>query len=225
MWKSRSKVAPFSNERHFEIWFPKKKTITFFWSKLSKLHKKDPILHVTTTFSLKQGDTRTNSVPIPHPLRLWTVAYSEDVRGPWTTDFPGPLPLPCLFLIFFFSFFSLSLGASFSSGAPGHCPPMPPTRYATGFEARFVIWGESRPTVLHPGGSVDQYSTTRSRALSVSCKWPGEEWNRGLRRPRIPVPYFSVSCSHPPPPSTIIRSNYFWNSLYKYQQEKQVKSL
>ena len=61
----------FSNERHFEIWFPKKKTITLFWSKLSKLHKKEPILHVTTTFSLKQGETRTNlnSVPIPHPLK------------------------------------------------------------------------------------------------------------------------------------------------------------
>ena len=63
--KSRSKITIFSNERHSEIWFPKKKTITFFWSKLSKLHKKDPILHVTTTFPLKQGET---SVPIPHPL-------------------------------------------------------------------------------------------------------------------------------------------------------------
>ena len=50
--------------------FPKKKTITFFWSKLSKLHKKDPMLHVTTTFSLKQGETRTNSEPIPHPLKV-----------------------------------------------------------------------------------------------------------------------------------------------------------
>ena len=40
--KSRSKIALFSNEPHFEIWFPKKKTITFFWSKLSKLHKKRP---------------------------------------------------------------------------------------------------------------------------------------------------------------------------------------
>ena len=40
--KSRSKVVLFSNERHFEIWFPKKKTITFFWSKVSKLHKKRP---------------------------------------------------------------------------------------------------------------------------------------------------------------------------------------
>ena len=62
------KIPFFSNERYFETRFPKKKTITFFWSKLSKLHKKHPILHVTTTFSLKQGETRTNSVPIPHPL-------------------------------------------------------------------------------------------------------------------------------------------------------------
>ena len=30
--------------------------------------KKDPILHVATTFSLKQGETRTSHGPIPHPL-------------------------------------------------------------------------------------------------------------------------------------------------------------
>ena len=66
--KSRSKIALFSNERHFEIWFPKKRRITFFWSKLSRLHKKDPILHVATTFFLKQGKTRTSHGPIPHPL-------------------------------------------------------------------------------------------------------------------------------------------------------------
>ena len=66
--KSGSKIALFSNERHFEIWFPKKKTITFFWNKLSKLHQKDPILHVATTFSPKQGETRTSHGPIPHPL-------------------------------------------------------------------------------------------------------------------------------------------------------------
>ena len=40
----------------FDLKKRKKKTITFFWSKLSKLHIKDPILHVTTTFSLKQGE-------------------------------------------------------------------------------------------------------------------------------------------------------------------------
>ena len=67
MWKV-VEVALFSNERHYETWFPKKRTITFFWSKLSKLHKKEPILHVATTFSLKQGETRANHGPIPHPL-------------------------------------------------------------------------------------------------------------------------------------------------------------
>ena len=35
---------------------------------------KDPILHVTTTFSLKQGETRTSSGTIPHPLKIqWNV--------------------------------------------------------------------------------------------------------------------------------------------------------
>ena len=32
-------------------------------------YTKDPILHVATTFSLKQGETRTSHVPIPYPLR------------------------------------------------------------------------------------------------------------------------------------------------------------
>ena len=73
--KSRSKIALFSNERHSEIWFLKRKTITFFWSKLSKLHKKDPILHVATTFSIKQGETRTSRGPIPHPLNTEWASY------------------------------------------------------------------------------------------------------------------------------------------------------
>ena len=33
--------------------------------------------------------------------------------------------------IFFIFFFCLSLGGPFSSLAPGHCPPMPPSCYAT----------------------------------------------------------------------------------------------
>ena len=48
--------------------FQKKRTIKFFRSKLSKLHKKDPILHVATTFSLKQGGNKnkpwTHSTPL-----------------------------------------------------------------------------------------------------------------------------------------------------------------
>ena len=75
--KSRSKIAIFSNERHFEIWFPKKRRIMFFWSKLSKLHKKDPILHVATTFSLIQGETRTSHGPIPHPLMVFVGASTH----------------------------------------------------------------------------------------------------------------------------------------------------
>ena len=65
--KSRSKIVLFSSERHFEVWFPKKKTITFFWSKLSKLHKKDPILHVATTFSLKQEEQEQAMDPFQTP--------------------------------------------------------------------------------------------------------------------------------------------------------------
>ena len=57
--------------------FQRKKTITFFWSKLSKIHKKDPILHVATTFSLKQGETRTKCVTIPHLLRIEMVMHKD----------------------------------------------------------------------------------------------------------------------------------------------------
>ena len=37
---------------------------------LNYTHKKDPILHVATTFSLKQGETRTSHGPILHPLSM-----------------------------------------------------------------------------------------------------------------------------------------------------------
>ena len=57
--------------------FQKKRKITFFWSKLSKLYKKDPILHVATGFSLKQGETRTSHGPIPHPLTFYPVKVSH----------------------------------------------------------------------------------------------------------------------------------------------------
>ena len=52
--------------------FQKREQLRFFLSKLSKLHKRDPILHVATTFSLKQGETRTSHGPIPHPLNSYT---------------------------------------------------------------------------------------------------------------------------------------------------------
>ena len=74
--KSRSKIALFSNERHFEIWFPKKKTITFFWSKLSKLHKKWPNFAYDNYIFPKTKETRTSSVPIPHPLSTLPCTFS-----------------------------------------------------------------------------------------------------------------------------------------------------
>ena len=48
--------------------FQKRKQLRF--SEVDDLNyaKKDPILHVTTTFSLKQGETRTGSGPILPPL-------------------------------------------------------------------------------------------------------------------------------------------------------------
>ena len=67
MWKVGQKITLFSTERHFEIWFPKKKEQYVFWSKLSKLHKKDPILHVATTFSLKQGEKEQAMDPFHMP--------------------------------------------------------------------------------------------------------------------------------------------------------------
>ena len=38
-----------------KFYFQNKKTITFLRRKLSKLHKKYTIMHLTITFSLKQG--------------------------------------------------------------------------------------------------------------------------------------------------------------------------
>ena len=49
--------------------FQKRKQLCFSEVKYLNYTKKDLILYVTTTFSLKQGETRTSSGPIPHPLR------------------------------------------------------------------------------------------------------------------------------------------------------------
>ena len=52
--------------------FQKRKQLLFFLNKLSKLHKKKKKKkknHVATSFSLKQGETRTKSIPISQPLK------------------------------------------------------------------------------------------------------------------------------------------------------------
>ena len=66
-----------------------------------------------------------------------------------------------LFCFFFFSilhflFFPLSRGP-FSSGAPGHCPPMPPSRYATGH-----VWIQHEKYI--------QMNTNKPRVGQVVCE-------------------------------------------------------
>ena len=59
------------------------------------------------------------------------------------------------FLFFIFIFF-LSLGGPFSYGAPGHCPPMPPSRYATvnrqsyNFDLNSAIFHFAGMMILNP---------------------------------------------------------------------------
>ena len=56
--------------------FQKRKQLRF--SEVNYLtYKKDPILHVTTTLSLKQGETRTSSGPISPPLRVHNQVISS----------------------------------------------------------------------------------------------------------------------------------------------------
>ena len=66
--ESRSKIALFSNECHFEIWFPKKKTITFFWSKLST--QKRPNFACDNYILPKTRGNKNKQLPIPHSLKM-----------------------------------------------------------------------------------------------------------------------------------------------------------
>ena len=74
-----SKIALFQMSAILKFDFQKIEKLRFL-SKLSKLHKKDPILHVATTFSLKQGETRTSHEPIPHPLRIRRICRLHKVN-------------------------------------------------------------------------------------------------------------------------------------------------
>ena len=48
--------------------FQKRKQLRFSEVNYLNYTKKDPILHVATTFPVKQGETRTSHGPIPHSL-------------------------------------------------------------------------------------------------------------------------------------------------------------
>ena len=74
--KSRSKIALFSNERHFEIWFPKKRTITFFWSKLPKLGPTQKRLNFACGNYIFPKTRGNKNKPWTHSTPL-TGAYSD----------------------------------------------------------------------------------------------------------------------------------------------------
>ena len=49
--------------------FQKREQLCFSEVNYLNYTKKDSILHAATTFSLKQGETRTSHGPISHPLK------------------------------------------------------------------------------------------------------------------------------------------------------------
>ena len=79
--KNWSKIAFFFPKwTPFRTCIPKRNTITFYRRKLSKLHEKDTILHVTITLFLKQGQTRASSWPITVPLMRSLLAAAFCVK-------------------------------------------------------------------------------------------------------------------------------------------------
>ena len=58
--------------------FQKREQLCFSEVNYLNYTKKDPILHVATIFSLKQGVTRTSHGPIPDPLSFILLAIQWD---------------------------------------------------------------------------------------------------------------------------------------------------
>ena len=69
--KSRSKISFFQVSAILEFDFQKREQLRF--SEVNDLNytkKTQFCIRVATTFSLKQGETRTSYEPIPHPLTI-----------------------------------------------------------------------------------------------------------------------------------------------------------
>ena len=127
--KSRSKIALFPNESHFETWFPKKKTITFFWSKLSQLHTHKKNACGNYIYPKTRGNKNkpwSHSTPLKVLKCCATVLISCVLQSPWFKKvqilckkggkkmFVCPFPTDPRFWIFFFFFF-LIFSFTFSS--------------------------------------------------------------------------------------------------------------
>ena len=85
---------------------------------------------------------------LPRLMRIYRV-------GPPSGYLKSFFPSFQFFLSFFFFFsflgvffFCIFLGGPFSSGAPGHCPPMPPSCYATVAMITFAAWCQRISTSL-----------------------------------------------------------------------------
>ena len=83
--------GPFFNEHHFEIWFPKRKQLRFSEVKCVNYTKKTQFCMWQLPFSVKQGETRRGSGPIPS---LWTkrwAAFGHTIWGCYYINFGGKL--------------------------------------------------------------------------------------------------------------------------------------
>ena len=82
----------------------KKKNKIFYFEKTNnfffkKLHRKDTILHMTITFSLKQGQTKMSSAPIWVPLKIYSlISYRR-----WSQKFQNLTCLFCFACLFVFA--------------------------------------------------------------------------------------------------------------------------
>ena len=95
--KSRSKIALFFQmSAILKFDFQKRKQLRF--CKVNYLNytkkKKKKNLHVATTFSLKQGETRTSHEPIPHPLMVIKIGNLDpSFCQIFQTQVENPLPV------------------------------------------------------------------------------------------------------------------------------------
>ena len=82
MWKVGQKYPFCQMSAILKFDFQKREQLRF--SEVNDLNytKKGPTLHVATTFSVKQGETRTSHGPIPHPLKWLNLSPSCAMAAP-----------------------------------------------------------------------------------------------------------------------------------------------
>ena len=82
--------------------FKKRKQLRFSEENYLNYSKKDLILHVTFTLPLKQGETRTSSGPIPHPLSRQNREIHVNKKA-WERNHVAKMLIinACVFFMFF----------------------------------------------------------------------------------------------------------------------------